>query len=126
MQPARYHSARDELFAAVDEEMAEPVRLAFMKSGVVDPDRPTVEIEAMLRVGGDKETSVAGSAAQSWRTQIAAQRGELSIDPVKYPALSFRRGDKVKALSRPGEPWFEVLAIDDRGMARLVLQLGEA
>jgi hypothetical protein len=125
MQSARYHPARDEVFAAVDEEMAEPVRLAFMKSGVIDPDRPTVEIEAMFRVGGGKETSVAGSAVQSWRGRITAQRGELSINRAKYPALVLRRGDKVKALSRLGEPWFEVLTVDDRGAWRLVVQLGE-
>lgn len=95
-----------------------------MKAGTVDPDRPMVEIEAVLRVGGGKETSVAGGQSREWRTRINAQRAELHIDRTKYP-ITVRRGDRVRALSRPGEPWFEALAVDDRGMSRLVVQLGE-
>lgn len=125
MLPARYHALRDRVLAQVDNTFAEPVRLSFMKDSVIDPDRPMVEIDAILRVGGGKETSVTGGATQSWRTQIAAQRAELHIDRAKHSTIVAKPGDRVKALSRQGEPWFEVLAVDDRGMSRLVLQLGE-
>lgn len=125
MLPARYHALRDRTFAQVDNIFAEPVRLSFMKDGVVDPDRPMVEIEAPLRVGPGKQTSPAGSMVQSWQSSVAAQGGELRIDRVKYPALVLRAGDRVKALARPGEPWFEVLTAEDRGGGRLVIQLGE-
>lgn len=123
---ARYHDARDDLLAGVDEEMAEPILLRFTKSGVADPARPAVEIEAVLRVGGGKETAVAGGQDRAWRTRINAQRAELHIDRAKYPDIKGKTGDEVRALSRPGQPWFEVLAVDDRGMTRLVLQLGES
>lgn len=126
MLPARFHALRDRVLAQVDNTFAEPVRLSFMKGGVLDPDRPAVEIEAMLRVGNGKETSAAGSMVQSWQTRLAAQGGELHIDRARYPGLVFRKGDKVKALARPGEPWFEVLTADDRGATRLVVQLGES
>lgn len=125
MQPARYHALRDRTLAAVDWVFAEPVRLSFLKDGAVDPDREAVEIEAILRVGGGKETMVSGGRDRDWRTKIQAGRAELHIDRARYPAIVVMQGDKVKALSRPGEPWFEVLAVDDRGQARLVLQLGE-
>lgn len=126
MQPARYHAIRDRVLRLVDHVHAEPVRLSFMKGGAVDPARPVVEIEAVLRVGGGKETAVSGRSADSaWRSRIQAQRAELHIDRTRYPLIVARKGDRVKALSRPGEPWFEVLTIDDRGMTRLVLQLGE-
>lgn len=95
-----------------------------MKAGTVDPDRPMVEIEAVLRVGGGKETSVAGGQNRAWRTRINAQRAELHIDPTKY-SIIVRRGDRVRAVARHGEPLFEVLAVDDRGMPRLIIQLGE-
>lgn len=95
-----------------------------MKDGTVDPDRSMVEIEAVLRVGGGKETSVAGGQNRAWRTRINAQRAEMHIDRTKY-SIIVRQGDRVKALSRQGEPWFEALAVDDRGMSRLVVQLGE-
>lgn len=127
MQPARYHAIRDRVLACVDSVHAEPVRLSFKKGGVADPARPAIEIEAVLRVGGGKETSVSGRGADTtWRTRIQAQRAELHIDRAKYPQIVVRKGDEVNALSRPGEPWFEVLAIDDRTMTRLVLMLGES
>lgn len=126
MPNARYHAIRNRVLACVDHVHAEPVRLSFMKGGAVDPARPVIEIEAVLRVGGGKETAVSGRGADTaWRSRIQAQRAELHIDRAKYPLIVVRKGDKMKALSRPGEPWFEVLAIDDRTMTRLVLQLGE-
>jgi hypothetical protein len=123
---ARFHALRDRALAAVDATFAEPVRLAFFKAGAPDASRPTVEIEAVLRTGGGKETMVSGNRDRDWRSKIVAQRAELHIDRARYPAIVVRYGDKVKALSRPGEPWFEVLAVEDRGATRLVLQLGEA
>lgn len=106
---------------------AEPVLLKFNLGGVTDPARPSVEIEAVLRVGGGKETAASGNRIDaSWRTRITAQRAELHIDRTKYPAIEVKPGDEVCAQSRAGEPWFDVLAVDDRGMSRLVLQLGES
>jgi hypothetical protein len=125
MLPARYHALRDRTFAQVDAVFAEPVRISFMKDAAVDPDRPMLEMEAVLRVGPGKQTSPAGNMVQSWQSRIAAQGGELRVDRAKYPSLVLRAGDRVKALARPGEPWFEVLLVDDRGGGRLVVQLGE-
>lgn len=126
MKTARYHSLRDRVLDRVDHVFAEPVLLKFNKAGTSDPSRPSIEIEAILRVGGGKETSVAGGKDRAWRTRINAQSAELHIDRAKYPDIKGKTGDEVRALSRPGQPWFEVLAVDDRGMTRLVLQLGES
>lgn len=127
MKPARYHALRDRVVATVDHVFAEPVLLKFNLSGKSDPARPAAEIEAVLRVGGGKETAASGNRTDaSWRTRITAQRAELHIDRTKYPAIEVKPGDEVCAQSRAGEPWFDVLAVDDRGMSRLVLQLGES
>ncbi len=126
MKAARYHALRDRVMAAVDHVHAEPVLLKFNEGCASDPARPSVEIEAVLRVGGGKETAASGNRIDAaWRTRISAQRAELHIDRTKYPDIKARKGDEVRALARPGEPWFEVLAVDDRGLSRLVLQLGE-
>lgn len=125
MIPARFHGLRNRVMAVVDRKFAEPVRLAFMKEGKVDPDRPTVDIEAVLRVGGGKETTAAGSWDKTWRGRITSQRSELHIDPTVYPDISFRKGDRVRALSRRGQPWYGVLTTDDRGETRQVVQLEE-
>lgn len=128
MLPARYHALRDRVLAAVDRVHAEPVLFVARqgKGGAKDMDRFSGEIEAILRVGEGKETAVAGGRDRSWRTRITAQRGELHIDRVVHPNIAARPGDEVRSLSRIGEPWFEVLAVDDRSMTRLVLQLGES
>ncbi|WP_172123215.1 hypothetical protein [Devosia sp. 919] len=122
---ARFHDARDQVLAGVDKAFAEPVRLSFLKKGVVDPARPPVDIEAVLRVGGGNETNIAGGWAASWRTQLAAGKAELHINAANYAGPAIRTGDRVKALSRKAEPWFNVERVDDRGEARLVLELSE-
>lgn len=126
MLTARFHRLRDRSMAVNDWSFAEPVRLSFFKDGVLDPNRPAIEIEAILRVGGGKETSVAGGTDKSWRTRIVAQRAELHIDRTKLSSsIVVRQRDKVRALARQGQPWFEVFVVEDRGGTRLVLQLGE-
>jgi hypothetical protein len=127
MKSARFHALRDRVVSSVDHVFAEPALLKFNLSGKTDPARPSIEIEAVLRVGGGKETAASGNRIDAaWRTRITAQRAELHIDRTKYPDIKVVTGDEVSALSRPGEPWFEVLAVDDRGESRLVLQLGES
>ncbi len=123
--PARFEGLRDRVLAAVDHVFAEPVKLSFIKNGAVDPDRDAVEVEAPLRVGGGKESAADGGIGRSWRTKLAAGKGELHIDRATYTGPPVRPGDAVQALSRPGRPWFEVLRVDDRGETRLVLELGE-
>lgn len=122
---ARFHGPRDMVLAAVDKAFAEPVRLSFLKSGAVDPTRQPVETEAVLRVGGGGETNIAGGFAQTWRTQLAAGKAELHINRAAYSGPQPRPGDRVRALSRHGQPWFAVERVDDRGEARLVLELSE-
>lgn len=125
MLSARFHALRNRALAQVDKTFAEPVRVAFFRNGALDPAKPAVEIEAVLRVGGGKETSVAGRDVQSWRTSILAQKAELHIDRARYPDLKVAKGDRLRGLARPGQPWWEVLAVEDRSDTRLVLQLGE-
>lgn len=123
---ARFHDLRNKVLAEVDEAFAEPVRHSPIDKGVADPTRPVVVIEGPLRTGGGQNTNLAGGQAQSWRTRIVAQKAELHIDRTKYPDLVIRGKDRVRALSRPGQPLFEVLYVDDRNHTRLVVELGEA
>lgn len=124
---ARFHSLRDKVLADVDNAFAEPVRHSPMTSnGTSDPARPVTVLEAPLRTGGGQNTNVGGGNNGSWRTRIVAQKAELHIDPTKYPDLVIRKGDKIRALARKGQPLFDVLFVDDRNHTRLVVELGEA
>lgn len=122
---ADFAGIRDRVVASVDARFAEPVRLSFLVKGKVDPTRPAREIKAPLRVGGGDSSNMTGGFAAEWRTRLASGKAELHIDPRLYPDLAIRAGDRVRAMSRPGQPWWEVLRIDDRGESRLVLELGE-
>lgn len=122
---ARFHDLRDLVLDTVDDVFAEPVRLSFMKNGAVDPDRAAVDIEALLRVGGGKLSRAEGGAGRAWRSKIASGKAELHINAAAYSGPQIRTADAVRALARPGQPWFEVLRVDDRGENRLVLELGE-
>lgn len=122
---ARFHAIRDKVMANVDRTFAEPVRLSFFKAGVVDTTRPSVEIEAVLRVGEGKSTIVSGGQSGGWRSRIVADKAQLHINRTTYAGPLPKAGDKVKALSRLGEPWFEVVDVDDRSHTRLVLNLNE-
>ncbi|MBP1852123.1 hypothetical protein [Rhizobium halophytocola] len=122
---SRIQDIRDRLVSDVDARFAETVRLSFLKNGVVDPSRPAMDIEAVLRVGAAKETNISGGDALSWNARLVAGKAQLHIDVARYEGPSFRQGDTVRALARTGQPWFEVLRIDDRGESRLILELGE-
>ncbi|MBB3937930.1 hypothetical protein [Aureimonas phyllosphaerae] len=96
-----------------------------MAKGRADPKRQTSEVQGVLRTGGGDEVNLAGGYASEWRSRVAVGKAELHIDRSAFPGVVFNTGDKVRAVSRPGQPWFEVLRVDDRGDTRLVLMLGE-
>ncbi|HEX5935817.1 MAG TPA: hypothetical protein VFY63_16785 [Pseudorhizobium sp.] len=125
MLPSRFQQIRDRTVAAVDTVFAEPIKLSFLKDSEIDPSRPAVEISAVLRVGGGKESSLAPGTSRAWRSKLAAGKAELHIDVSRYSGPPVTSGDRVRALARRGQPWFEVLRVDDRGDTRLVLELGE-
>ncbi|MCF7646890.1 hypothetical protein KQ944_18000 [Bacillus subtilis] len=126
MISARFHELRDELFSAVDDELAEPVFLAFKKDSTNDPDRPDIEIVAILRTREELATPITGGKDKTWNSEVSAHISELHIDRAQHPNIVMRKGDKILALSRPGQPWFAVMFVDDRSHRRLTVKLGAA
>lgn len=119
------------LEAAVDRKIGrafgENVRLSFMDrpGGVLDPARPAVDIAAVLHVGGDDSKPV-GDSTDRYRVRLSLGQAELLIDRSSYTGPMPRKGDKVRANHRDGQPWFEVAAVSDRYSNLIVLSLGEA
>lgn len=115
------------LEAMVDQKMTrsygESVRLSFMKKQVVDPDRPTVEIIALLHVGGDD--SRAPGPTGTYRSRLSLGEAELFLDRSIYSGPDPKVGDKVRANDRAGKPWFEVAAVSDRYSNLIVVKLGQ-
>lgn len=115
------------LEAMVDQKMArsygESVRLSFMKQQVADPDRPMVEIIALLHVGGDD--SRAPGPTGTYRSRLSLGEAELFLDRSTYSGPDPKVGDKVRANDRAGKPWFEVAAVSDRYSNLIVVKLGQ-
>ena len=117
---------RDTIVAGVDARWAEPLRASFLKDGAADPDRPAFEFSAPLRSGKAESEDVSGGRTSAWLTNVAGSVATIWIDRATYEGPDLRKGDMVKALSRPETPWFQVLYVDDRNAWRLVVYLGAA
>lgn len=118
-----------QLEAAVDRKIGrafpDAVLLKFNRSGKADPERPEVEITAILHVAGDESIAL-GSSNDRFGTKLSAGQAALFIDRSSYDGPTPKVKDEVQALGLAGQPWFEVLAIGDRFTNLLVLTLGES
>ncbi len=121
-----FDGLRDAVTAEVDLVFAETLRISFIKDGRSDPDRPDVEISAVLRTHDQESRSFSGGASRDFQSEHASGGAVLRIDRAKFPDLSFRKRDIVQALDRPGAPKFSVLSVDSRNDVRLIVELGEA
>jgi len=120
---ASFHSVRDAVVSAVDGKFAETIRVSPMSGGARDQQRPQFEIEAVLRTGAEKSNSVDPANPAAWQSKIASGKALLYIDRTRYPDITFRKQDAVRALARPGQPVFEVSLVDDRNHTRLIVEL---
>jgi hypothetical protein len=109
----------------VDRVFAEDLELHFLTNGRADPSRARTTARGPLRTGRGKEDSPAGRV-QSWGARIASGRAVAHITRSTYAGPLPRKGDKVRAIERQGSPWFEIIRVDDRDAARIVLELTEA
>lgn len=119
-------SLREDLMVEVDDVWSETVRHLPLADGRKDPERDAVEFTAVLRTGDRDAERMSFGRGNSARAGVAADGGHLRIDRVVHAALMVRKGDKVVALDRDGQPVFEVLSVDDRSHLRLICELGDA
>ena len=123
---ARYHRIKNRVLKTVDRALAEPVTIWPFNDGSADTTRNKVDVEGVLRVNGGQVSNAAGGYSGSWRSRISAGTAQMHIDRAQYPDLLVKKGDKLKAMSRHGQPLFLVERIDDRGLSRLVVELSES
>jgi hypothetical protein len=125
MKPAHFQELRDRATAVVDRVFARPLRLSPMAAGRADPDRQQHEFDAPLRVAAGKGREPDGGGGKMWSSEVAAGTAMLAIDLRTYVGPSIRQGDRVRDLSLPGRPLYEVARVDDRDSNRLFLELNE-
>lgn len=120
-----YTSLRAELMTEVDDVWSETIRHLPLAAGLKDPARDPSEFAAVLRTGDRDAERVSFGRSNAARAGIAADGGHLRIDRAVNAALEIRKGDKVVALDRDGQPVFEVLTVDDRSHLRMICELGD-
>ena len=121
---ANFHKYRDLAVRAVDGLMGETLRLVPLESGRTDPARPPRDVISPLRVGVEENDGVSGKS-KSWGSRIASGKAQAHISRAEYPDLVLRQGDRLRAVERAGQPWFEVDAVNDRDHARMIVELVE-
>lgn len=119
-------SLREDLMAEVDDVWSEAVRHLPLADGRKDPERDALEFTAVLRTGDRDAERMNFGRGNNARAGVTADGGHLRIDRTVHAALVVRKGDKVVALDRDGQPVFEVLSVDDRSHLRLICELGDA
>lgn len=104
-----------------DRVFGEPVRLSFFKHGSADPARPPVNVRGQLHLPGESDV-VPGRSNASFTTQLVGGTGLLVIQKIVFSG-ELRQGDKVRADDRDGQPWFEILTVDNAGASQIVAQI---
>lgn len=125
MSPSPFDEHRDALYEEVDAEFAEPLRVFFLEKGRSLAGRGPVDIDAVLRTAGRDAFQPDGGNNADWNIKLAAGKATLAIDRTVYPELELAKGFRVCALSRKGQPMFEVVFIDVHSHRRLYAILGE-
>ncbi|KAB2801639.1 hypothetical protein F9L06_08145 [Brucella anthropi] len=125
MSPSPFDEHRDALYEEVDAEFAEPLRVFVLENGRSIPGRGPVDIDAVLRTAGRDAFQPDGGNNADWNIKLAAGKATLAIDRTVYPELELAKGFRVCALSRKGQPMFEVVFLDVHSHRRLYAILGE-
>lgn len=108
-----------------DQLFAEEIKLSFLVNGVVDKTRAQMIVKGILTINDELTKKADGGISGTWHVPIAAAPARLVIDRKAYPNIVIRHGDKVQAVSREGEPWFQVTSVKDRSKQRLYVYLSE-
>lgn len=119
-------SLRTDLMEAVDDTWAELIRHLPLSDGEPDGDRQVMSFTAVLRTGERAVERSRFGRSEAAPPGVAADGGVLRIDRGVHADLLIRKGDKVVALERNGEPVFEVQHVNDRSHLRLICYLGDA
>lgn len=100
----------------------EDVRHHPMSKGVADTGRPVQELRGVLHTPSPEGTINIGAGLV---TTMAAAEAALVIERAEYPDVVFRKDDKIRGTSLPGEPWWIVKNINDRYSSILILALNQ-
>ncbi len=109
--------------STVERVHGEEIRISFMLDGKADPDRPRVTVRAVLSTSDADLVQFRTSLNSDRRTEFAACAAVLVLERSTYDGPDVVKGDRVRAIDRPGEPVWEVSGAParDAGLIRAPL-----
>ncbi|KAB1086484.1 hypothetical protein F4V91_08610 [Neorhizobium galegae] len=100
----------------------EQVRHHPMKNGVADTGRTITLLNGVLHTPSPEGTI--NIAAGLVSTMVSAEAA-LVVERSKFPVIVFHKGDRIKGMDLPGQPFWEVKSVNDRYSSILVLALNQ-
>ena len=117
---------KNQTLAINDDLWGEQLLLCCMKNNIVDSERQEAEIRGILRVDEENSQKADGGKSNSWHVGFNGTSTTLFINRAAWPDIIIKKGDKIRAFTRHGSPWFIVISVNDRDDYRLKVELGEA
>lgn len=109
--------------STVERVHGEAIRISFMLDGRADPDRPRVTVRAILSTADPDLAQFRTALNSDRRNEFSSCAAVLVLERVTYTGPDLAKGDRVRALDRPGEPVWEVSGAParDAGLIRAPL-----
>ena len=108
---------------AVIGAFGEMVRHVPISNGKADPDRAAAEIRGVLHTPTIDGTISLGNGIV---TTFSGAESALVINRADFPDLVLRKRDRIVGTELPGEPTWEIKAVNDRFSGILVVALNQA
>lgn len=97
-----------------------------MNGGKSDGERPQVSVRAIISTEDVSAVSFKGRGGDDMRSEFAGADAMLYLDRATYTGPAPRKGDRVRAIERAGEPIWEFSHVNDRDDAFIIVKLTEA
>ena len=109
----------------VDKVHAEKVTFIPIKSGGADETRDRQEITGVLKVRPKNPQGPQSGNASTFNSKAASNESVLYLDAAKYADFDIKQGDKIQAIARAGQPFFQVEHRNPRDQNRITVELSD-
>lgn len=116
---------KNRLPSMVDKFHAERVMFIPIKNGGADQTREREQITGVLRVRPNEAKGPQSGNASTFKSKAKSNDAELYLDAANYAEFKIEQGDKIQAIERAGQPFFQVECRNPRDQNRITVELSD-